>query len=391
MHFTHFNSAHFNSETFLRDYWQKKPLLIKNPWAHWRNPLEPDELAGLACEEDAESRLIIHTPKGLKLEHGPFPAKRFAKLGTSPYTLLVQAVDHFVPDVAALISPFRFIPNWRIDDVMVSYANDGGGVGAHFDQYDVFLIQGLGKRCWQVGAHEAGACNAATPLLPHADLRLLADFQPVAEWVLEPGDMLYVPPCVAHNGVAMGDDCMTYSMGFRAPARSELIAHYCDTLLAELEEDDRYSDAGLVRGENPGEITEAALASLHAMITERLADRQRFARWFAAYSSTPKYPEKDWGLEEPLDMAALTAELAHRPELRRNPASRFVFIRQGGGCLLCVDGESHACNATAIGFVEMLCAQDAFVLSPTHRASPAIMGLLLALINSGALELGSPD
>ena len=143
--------AQFDVAAFLENHWQKRPLLIRNPWAAWANPLEPDELAGLACEEGVESRLIIHAGGKPSLERGPFAEDRFATLGKEPWTLLVQAVDHYVPDVAALIAPFRFVPDWRIDDVMVSYANDGGGVGPHYDQYDVFLIQGLGRRRWRVG------------------------------------------------------------------------------------------------------------------------------------------------------------------------------------------------------------------------------------------------
>jgi 50S ribosomal protein L16 3-hydroxylase len=157
-----FDPARFDPALFLRDHWQKKPLLIRNPWVNWANPLEPSELAGLACEEGVEARLIEHTPGRLTLEQGPLPEDRFAALGAHPWTLLVQAVDHQVPDVAALIAPFRFVPDWRIDDVMVSYAVDGGGVGPHFDQYDVFLIQGLGRRRWRVGP----VCDDTTPLLP---------------------------------------------------------------------------------------------------------------------------------------------------------------------------------------------------------------------------------
>ncbi len=123
----------FDSDGFLRDHWQQRPLLIRNPWNAWHNPIEPDELAGLACESEVESRLVIQTGDSWELEHGPLPAERFGQLGESPWTLLVQAVDHHVPQVAALLDPFRFIPNWRVDDVMVSYAEDGGGVGPHFD------------------------------------------------------------------------------------------------------------------------------------------------------------------------------------------------------------------------------------------------------------------
>ena len=165
--------THFDIDLFLRNHWQKAPLLIRNPWKDWRNPLEPDELAGLACEEGVESRLIMAADDRLAMESGPLPETRFGDLGRDPWTLLVQAVDQHVPDVAALIAPFRFVPDWRIDDVMVSYASHGGGVGAHFDQYDVFLVQGLGRRRWRVGQR----CDSATSLLPHDDLRLIADFR----------------------------------------------------------------------------------------------------------------------------------------------------------------------------------------------------------------------
>ena len=177
--------TNFDVDGFLRDSWQKAPLLIRNAWDMWSNPLEPDELAGLACEAGVESRLVIQSSDRWELEHGPLPESRFQDIGKKPWTLLVQAVDHHVPTVAALLEPFRFIPNWRVDDVMVSYAVDGGGVGAHFDQYDVFLVQGLGHRRWQIGRR----CDQATELLAHDDLRLLESFESIDEWVLGPGDM----------------------------------------------------------------------------------------------------------------------------------------------------------------------------------------------------------
>lgn len=274
----------FDIDRFLATHWQKRPLLVPAAFAGWRNPLEPNELAGLACEDEIESRLVVHKRKGLKVEHGPLAEKRFPKLGKKPWTLLVQSVDRYVPDVAALRAPFRFIPDWRIDDVMVSYASDGGGVGAHFDNYDVFLIQGLGRRRWRIGAR----CDAATELLPHDDLRLLAHFEASEEWVLEPGDMLYLPPGIAHEGTALGDDCMTYSIGFRAPSRAELIAGWCDQLVDGLQDDDRYTDPDLVAQADPGEIMADAIDRLHAMVMERVGDRDAFARWFGEYVTAPR-------------------------------------------------------------------------------------------------------
>ena len=371
----------FDTDAFLRDHWQRKPLLIRNAWTDWQNPLDPDELAGLACEDDVESRLIRLARDRWAVEPGPIPETRFGKLGKVPWTLLVQAVDHHVPDVAALIEPFRFIPNWRIDDVMVSYASDGGGVGPHFDQYDVFLVQGLGTRRWQVG----GLCDKDTEMLPHDDLRLLATFEPVDEWLLEPGDMLYVPPRFAHNGVAVGDDCMTYSIGFRAPGRSELIAHYADHLLADLADDDRYADAGLRAQANPGEIAPDALARLHAMVAEKLADKDAFARWFGAYNSTPKYPEVDWAPELALSAEDLRARLATGEALHRNPASRFSFVRQGAGVLMFVDGEVFECAGEVAAFAEALCAGERVVVASPMVESKAVMALLLRLIDQGAV------
>jgi 50S ribosomal protein L16 3-hydroxylase len=381
MHF-----QNFDADVFLRDYWQQRPLLIRNPWAAWVNPLEPDELAGLACEESVESRLIERAgddwPDDLKAENGPFESERLSGLASSHWTLLVQAVDHYIPDVAALIAPFRFIPNWRIDDVMVSLAADGGGVGPHFDQYDVFLIQGLGKRRWQIGQ----ACDANTPLFPHEDLRLLADFKASDEWILEPGDILYVPPGVAHNGIAVGDDCMTYSVGFRAPSRGELIGNYADDLLDMMSDDDRYSDAGLSRQSNPGEIGEAALAALHAMITDRINDRDAFARWFGKYNSAPKYPDMDWTPDEAIEASELRGRLASGEAVLRNPASRFSFVRMAAeSVLLFADGECFECMGECAVLAEMLCAQERFIFDPALTGSDAGIAVLEQLFAQGSI------
>jgi 50S ribosomal protein L16 3-hydroxylase len=372
----------FDIAAFLRDNWQRRPLLIRNPWAAWRNPLTPDELAGLACEEGVESRLITLQRETWRAEQGPFPEPRFGRLGKAPWTLLVQAVDHHVPEVAALIEPFRFIPNWRIDDVMVSTACDGGGVGPHFDQYDVFLVQGLGQRRWQVGA----ACDDATALLPHDELRLLAEFTATDEWLLEPGDILYVPPRFAHNGTAVGDNCMTYSIGFRAPSRSELIGGWCDDLLAGLGDDDRFGDPGLPVQDNPGEITAEALCGLHAMVTEALLDKTVFARWFGGYTTTRKYPEIDWGPEKPMGVAQLRRLMAQAPPLLRNPASRFSFVRgQAGAVDLFVDGECFACAGEVARLAERLCAADRIAIGAALVKSDAAMGLITTLFNQGSV------
>jgi 50S ribosomal protein L16 3-hydroxylase len=374
----------FDSAAFLRDHWQQAPLLIRNAWREWQNPLEPDELAGLACEPDVETRLVLGSAGGWSLEHGPIAEQRFARLGNRDWTLLVQAVDHHVPDVAALIEPFRFIPDWRIDDVMVSYAAEGGGVGPHFDRYDVFLIQGLGRRRWRIGAR----CDESTPLLAHDDLRLLADFEATDEWILEPGDILYLPPGIAHDGVAVGADCMTYSIGFRAPSRGDLIGLWTDDALARLTDDDRYTDPGLQPQSNPGEISGEALARLQAMVAETLLDKDGFARWFGRHSSARKYPEVDWRPDEPVTGADVRAALAAGVELERNPASRFAFIAgEAGSVLLFVDGQCHECHAETAAFAETLCARQRFTPDPRLSTSEAALSVIAELINQGSVAL----
>ncbi len=372
----------FDPASFLRDYWQKKPLLIRDAWSGWRNPLTPDELAGLACEEGVESRLITRQKDRLAAEDGPLPETRFSALGGLPWTLLVQAADHHIPAVAELIEPFRFIPNWRIDDIMVSYASDGGGVGAHFDQYDVFLIQGLGRRRWQIGGH----CDENSALLPHDSLRLLADFQPVEEWVLEPGDMLYVPPGFAHNGVAVGDDCMTYSVGFRAPSRSELIGDFADHLIENMLGDPRYGDPDLSMQDNPGEITPAAIRQLHRLITDALLDKNAFAHWFGQYNSRSKNPDMDWSPDEMADAEYVENMLRCAAPLKRNPACRFSFIRRNSGELsLFVDGGYFDLSGETARFAETLCAHPAHVPKIDSNEQQRAIELIIQLLNRGCV------
>lgn len=376
--------AQFDVEAFLREHWQKKPLLIRGAWTGWSNPLDPDELAGLACEDEVESRLVERVGERWSVEHGPLPESRFSALRDTNWTLLVQAVDQFVPAVAALIEPFRFIPDWRIDDVMVSLAATGGGVGPHFDQYDVFLVQGLGRRRWRIG----GLCDADSPLLAHDDLRLLADFETVEEYVLEPGDILYVPPGIAHDGIAESDDCMTYSVGFRAPARSELVAHFCDYVLATLEDDDRYADPDLHPQANPSEITPAALVRLQAMVTETLQDSEAFAHWFGTYVTSPKYPGLDWSPDTQMMPDVLRKRLAAGEPLHRNAASRFSFIRRGADAvLLFVDGECYPCVGDAAGFAEALCAHASLTVEPALLSCEAVVELIARLMAEGSVAL----
>lgn len=202
-------------QVFMRRHWQKQPLLIRQAFPGIVPPVNRADLFALAASEDVESRLIQHKDGEWTLHHGPFAKRQIPTVKTPAWTLLVQGIDLHVPAAHELMSRFRFVPDARLDDLMMSYATDGGGVGPHFDSYDVFLLQVHGKRRWRIG-------RMSDPVLvPDLPVKILANFQPEEEWVLEPGDMLYLPPRWAHDGVAEGE-CMTCSIGFRAPARDEV-------------------------------------------------------------------------------------------------------------------------------------------------------------------------
>ena len=247
---------------FLRTYWQRKPLLVPRAFPGFVSPLEPRELLDLACEDGVESRLVLERG-GLRpwqVIPGPQSARRLRRLPADRWSLLVQGVDRLVPAVAALLQPFRFLPDWRVDDVMVSFAPRRGSVGPHVDSYDVFLLQGLGRRRWEVDPHPHPDPR------PGLDLRILRRFRPRSRFVLEPGDMLYLPPGVGHHGVAL-EDCMTYSIGFRAPTRREVLA----ALLRPRGEDARYRDPSLRPARHPGEIPAYALRGLRELAKGALA------------------------------------------------------------------------------------------------------------------------
>ncbi len=265
---------------------------------------------------------------------------------------------------------------------MVSYATDKGGVGAHYDQYDVFLIQGLGRRRWELGE----SCNEETALLPHEDLRLLAEFEVQQDWVLEPGDILYVPPGIAHRGTAIGHDCMTYSVGFRAPSGSELLEGWTAELLDQISEAERYGDADLDIQTNPGEISAQALARLHMMVAERLNDKDAFARWFGKYATLPKSAGIDWRPDHAVSPDEVSLELQSGTALVRNPASRFAFVRPAGdGILLNVDGESFECSGETAAFAEALCASPRIDTQQNKAMPQPTKELIRDLINRGCI------
>ncbi len=342
-----------SAREFLRDYWQKKPLLIRQAIPSFESPVSPDELAGLSLEEEVESRLVIeHGNSPWELRRGPFGEDTYQDLPERNWTLLVQAVDQLVPEVADLIEHFRFLPNWRIDDVMISFAAPGGGVGPHYDNYDVFLLQAQGQRRWRVGQ----MCDSDSPLLPHADLRILADFQGTDEWVLEPGDMLYLPPRLAHFGTAE-DACMTYSLGFRAPSAAEVLTHFTDFLAQFLPDEERYSDADLVPAEDPHQIQSDALQRLRAMLAEHMGDERLLLTWFGQFMTEPRYPERVQGPD--IDEQGLLSALDDGAVLVRNLSARLAWSEVDIGLLLFASGQSRLLPAHLRDLLKLICSADA--------------------------------
>ena len=366
---------------FLRDHWQKRPLLVRNAFPGFVPPIQPEDLAGLACEEGALSRLIRHDAarERWQVKAGPLTEADFVKTGDANWTLLVQDVDKWDADVAALLEPFAFLPSWRVDDIMVSYAEPGGGVGAHVDQYDVFLLQGLGQRHWAI-SNDPGAPK---DFRPDVELKQLAHFEPTHEWLLEPGDLLYLPPGVPHDGVAFGGPCMTFSVGMRAPSQAELTGDLADYLAERLHEDQRYADPDLLPAKAPGEIDDAALARLRKTLPFAAAlDEEILRDWFGRFITRYRNAQGPALPDRALDEAALRKRLAAGAHLLRHPWSRMAWSRGPSGCTLYANGDSWPAPPA---LAKQLCAQREIVLDAAPSA-PAT-ALLLALVNDGHLVL----
>jgi 50S ribosomal protein L16 3-hydroxylase len=266
---------------FLRDYWQKKPLLIRQAVPGFTGLLDPAQLISLSCSADAQARLVSNKRGKWHLLQGPFEAEDYSALGKTKWTVLVQGVNHILPEAAELLKRFNFIPHARLDDLMVSYAPQAGGVGPHFDSYDVFLLQGLGKRRWQISAQKDRTLVAGAPL------KILQNFSPEQEWVLESGDMLYLPPHWAHNGIAE-DDCMTYSIGFRTPSYQELGEQFLVFQQDRLCLDGMYADPDLKYQHHPSEISADMLRQVQTVIQQIKWGKADIADFLGSYLSEPK-------------------------------------------------------------------------------------------------------
>ncbi len=371
-------------EEFLRDFWQKKPLLIRNALPDFVCPITPEELAGLACEPDVESRLVQeHGETPWQVRHGPFTEDDFLALPESHWTVLVQEINKHIPEFALLQDRFAFLPNWRLDDVMVSFAPEQGTVGPHADNYDVFLIQGPGRRRWQLSYQEAGSDQ----LIPGLPLRILKNFVSEEEYLLEEGDMLYLPPGVVHHGVAVGDS-ITISVGFRAPAKVELLSGYVADALSQMDTEAFYEDPDLAPQKNPGEITTQAREKIRTIIRSLPLDDESIDRWFASFTTDVRpghyLPEP----EEALATERLLELLQQHGELWRSEYARYSYISPDKDFTrLYVAGEEYTLGSHLDFAAPLLCGQrvythDALAL---HLGNTDFSDLLCELYNLGAV------
>jgi 50S ribosomal protein L16 3-hydroxylase len=266
---------------FLRGHWQKKPLLVRQAIPGFKGIVSRAKLLAFARHPDAQSRLISHRRGKWRLEHGPFSKTRLEHLPKSNWTILIQDLNHFVDAGVALLRQFSFIPYARLDDLMMSYAAPGGGVGPHFDSYDVFLLQGEGTRRWRISA------QTDLSLAPDLPLKILRNFRAEQEWVLHPGDMLYLPPGYSHEGVAQ-TDCATYSIGFRALSAQELVFNFLSHVQDELALEGIYADPNLGLQRQPAEISRAMVKNVAQAIRRLSWGDDDYVHFLGKYLTEPK-------------------------------------------------------------------------------------------------------
>jgi len=358
-------------DDFLARYWQKRPVLLKRGFKNFIDPLSPDELAGLAMESEVDSRLVSHEKGRWQVSHGPFES--YEHLGETNWSILVQAVDHWHEPSARLMRPFRQIPDWRMDDLMVSFSVPGGGVGPHLDQYDVFIIQGTGRRRWRVGEKIAMKQHS-----PHPDLLQVEPFDAIIDEEMEPGDIIYIPPGFPHEGYSL-ENAINYSVGFRAPSSREMVSGFADYVLSRELGSKRYSDPELVRREHPAEVQQHELDGLRNMMTDLVASPEHFNSWFGEFISQSRHE---------LDVAP--------PEPPYQPGEVYEFLESGealqrlGGLRVLKVGDRCYVNGEPI-VTEHTAAADALSrnLSVTQAMlgdaleDPSFLALLCALVNSG--------
>ena len=359
---------------FLSQFWQKKPLLVRDAIPDFKGVVQAPELLALSLRDDVEARLVCRRRGAWRMQQGPFSRTQLARLPKSGWTLLVQGLNLELPEADALLRRFRFLPYARLDDVMVSYAVRGGGVGPHFDSYDVFLLQGPGRRRWSVGRQRDRRLD------PGAPLKILRDFRPEKEWLLEPGDMLYLPPGWAHEGVAL-EPGFTYSIGFRAPSHQEVAREFLAFLQERVALDGLYADRGAGPARRAAEIPKRMVQQA-AAVARRIRWRTRdVARFLGEYLSAPK-PQIVFSRPRSPRSPASFAEGCRTRGLRLDLRTRMLFRERD----FFVNGE----RVEPLGRLRRVLARlaDERVLPPEMRLPHPLLRLLYDWYLAGWLRVG---
>jgi 50S ribosomal protein L16 3-hydroxylase len=367
-----------SEQAFLNQYWQKKPLLIKRGFNDFKDPIDANELAGLAMEDSIESRIITNHNQQWQSHQGPF--EDFEILTDEHATLLVQAVDHWHPEAAQLLEPFRFIPNWRIDDLMISYSTPGGGVGPHLDQYDVFIIQGEGKRHWRVGLPDASLKQFAQ----NKSLLQVEAFTAVIDCVLEPGDILYIPPGCPHEGYAI-ENALNYSVGFRAPNQQDLLSSFADHIIDTESGQKRYTDHTLALRDSKGELTQSEVDKVKTLMQALIENDNLFKNWLGNTLSQPKHDMDLAPEENPFSTAEIMQQLENDVTFERLGGTRAIYQCIGDELLLSVNGENYPLPLSDLEAVKQLTDFIEFDSSLLNSTTPSLdfIETFTTLVNEG--------
>ncbi len=356
---------------FMRRHWQKKPLLIRQAIPGMQPPLDRVSLFDLAGREGVESRLIARGEGNWSLRQGPFARRALPPIGRSGWTLLVQGVDLHTDAAHALLQRFRFVPDARLDDLMISWASEGGGVGPHFDSYDVFLLQATGRRRWRIGR------QSDLSLQPDAPLKILQRFEPEEEFVLEPGDMLYLPPRWAHDGDAVGGDCMTCSIGFRSPQRGGLAEELLQRLAEDIDDNSLYRDPQQAATAEPGRMPAGLQAFAADAVQRALARPDALALALGEVMTEPK--PATWFDEPTQAWQPGALKLDRRTRMMYD--DRFVFI----------NGEGLRAGGADARLMRRLADRRALSARDVQRASADAQALLGDWFEAGWLHLSAHD
>ncbi len=372
-------------QLFFDRYWQKQPVLIRNAFAQFEVPIEANDLAGLATEEFALARLIRQDPmtKHFDVKHAPLSEADFDTLPKTHWTLLVQDCDKWFAQIGELFKSFRFLPRWRLDDIMISWATAHGGVGAHVDQYDVFLLQGMGQRQWEIDAR----ANPPLEFVPDVPLKLLREFNPSHSWTLNPGDMLYLPPNVPHNGVAL-NNCMTISIGLRAPSIAESLMDFAESMQDVLPEELRYSDTDLKTQSHSAAIDSSAVEKFRSLLRQQLeAKDDQFERWLGRFLTRYRSAMDAAPLEGIINAQQIVEQLRSGSSLRVFPFSRYAFQLTQNGARLFFAGNVFDAS---IKLANLFDQSDEISLAAFMDLSASDQVVVQKLLQQGHLALHLP-